>query len=162
MMSSLAHEGSLHPEIKVLGITDAFHSIAKWLSSNGRWNARRTLSAEFVKSAPYDLECITNDFQTTRDSVITSSITMWMTRHRFPAGTIVLFSPCPNLLFEPPSRLPYVHWHVFLPDVMKLITSLCTVSGNAGAMLVLYSLVVWCLVMGQSFLWVGKLYVRKW
>jgi len=28
MVSPLAHEGSLHPEIKGLGITDAFHSIA--------------------------------------------------------------------------------------------------------------------------------------
>jgi hypothetical protein len=128
MVSPLAHEGSLHPEIKVLGITDAFQSIAKWLSSTGRWNARRPLPAEFVKSAPYDLECLTNDFQTTRDSVITSSITMWMTRHRFPAGSVVLFC----LVFTGMS---------LLPDVMKLITPLSTVNGNVGAVLALYSLV---------------------
>jgi hypothetical protein len=67
-----------------------------------------------------------------------------------------VFSPCPDLLFEAPSRLPSVHWHAFLPDVMKLITPLATPSVNAGAVLALYSLMVWCLVMGEIFLWVGK------
>jgi len=65
---------------------------------------------------------------------------MWMTRLRFPVGTV--FSPCPNRLFEAPSRLASVGWYVFLPDVMKLITPLSTANGNAGAMLGLYSLVV--------------------
>jgi hypothetical protein len=67
---------------------------------------------------------------------------MWMTRHRFSAGNIVLFSACPNLLFEATSRLPSVYWDALLPDVMKLITPLSTANGNAGAMLALYSLVV--------------------
>ena len=94
----------------------------------------------------------------TRDSVITSSIVMWTTRLRFPAEAGVIFSQChPNLLLKPPNRLSSVYWGVCWCNEADH-SRLSTAEGNPGAvaMLPLYHLVAWCLVMRETLRWVGK------